>query len=134
MRYIDSNVFIYAYLDTGEKRERSEQILKEIVQGTSAITSALTINEIAWVIWKETSDREIAIEQALQTLELPNLLVLDVTARDMYSALNYMKKYQRLKPRDAIHLSVSMRAGVFRIVSDDSDFDDVGEIEREPLG
>lgn len=133
MRYIDSNIFIYAYLDTGEKREKSEQILKEISEGISAVTSTLTINEITWVIWKETGSREIAIEQALQTLELPNLTVLEVNSRDMYFSLNFMKKYPKLKPRNAIHLAVSLRAGVFRIASNDSDFDAVKEIEREKL-
>ena len=133
MKYLDSNIFIYAYLDTGEKKEKSEQILKEIVDGTAAVTSTITINEIVWVIWRETGDREIAIKQALQTLELPNLTVLEVNARDMYSSLNFMKKYPKLKPRDAIHLAVSLRAGVFRIVSNDSDFDGVSEVEREKL-
>ena len=133
MKYLDSNVFLYAYLGSAEKGECSRKILKEISEGTAAVTSTLTINEIVWVLLKNTGDRENAIKQALQTLELPNLTVLEVNATDMYSALGYMKKYPKLKPRDAIHIAVSLRAGVFRIVSNDSDFDGISEIEREDL-
>ncbi|MEA1925172.1 MAG: PIN domain-containing protein [Candidatus Altiarchaeota archaeon] len=132
MRYLDANVFIYAALYDGKKAEHAREILREMVEGDVAITSTLTIDEVVWIVWKE-SNREKAIKESVRILELPNLKVLSVDAKDAYSALNLMNKYQKLKPRDAIHLAVSLRAGVFRIISDDSDFDDVDEIEREKL-
>lgn len=132
MRYIDSNIFIYAALYSGEKAEHARKILSDVVKGYSAITSTLVIDEVIWNIWKE-ADRETAIKEGIRIFELPNLNVLSVNREDMYFALNLMKKHQKLKPRDAIHLAVSIHAGVFRIVSDDSDFDDISEIEREAL-
>ena len=129
---MDSNVFIYAALYKGKKAKRTREILREMVNGKVAITSALTIDEVIWAIWRE-SDREKAIRESLRILEFPNLRVLSVEPEDLHSGMNLMKKYKRLKPRDAIHLAVSLRAGVFRIVSDDPDFDDVKEIEREKL-
>ena len=133
MRYLDSNVFIFAALDNGKRGERAREILREIVRGKVAITSALTLEEVIWAMWKETKSKEKAIENGIMILEFPNLKVLSVDSEDAYSALNLMKKYQKLKPRDAIHLAVSLRAGVFRIISDDPDFDDVDEVEREKL-
>lgn len=131
MRYLDANVFIFAALDNGRKGKRAREILREVMNGMVAITSSITIDEVVWIIWGETGSREKAIEQGLRMLEFPNLKVISVGPEDTYHALNLMKKYQRLKPRDAIHLAVSLRAGVFRIISDDADFDDVDEIERE---
>ncbi len=133
MEYLDSNVFIFAALDNGNKGEAARGILHNIVKGNLVITSTLTIDEVIWAMWKETKDRENAIEQGLRILEFPNLKVVSVDSNDVYFALNLMKKHQKLKPRDAIHLAVSIHAGVFRIVSDDSDFDDISEIEREAL-
>lgn len=133
MEYLDSNVFIFAALDNGSKGETAREILHDIVKGNVVITSTLTIDEVIWSMWKETKDRENSIEQGLRILEFPNLRVLPVNPDDVHSAINLMKKHQKLKPRDAIHLAVSVHAGVFRIVSDDSDFDDISEIEREAL-
>ncbi|HIE33934.1 MAG TPA: PIN domain-containing protein [Candidatus Altiarchaeales archaeon] len=91
-----------------------------------------SIDEVIGAIWRE-SDREKAIKEGLRILEFPNLRVLSVESKHLHSGMNLMKRYKELKPRDAIHLAVSLRAGVFRIVSDDPDFDDVKEIEREKL-
>ncbi len=132
MRYLNANVFIYAALYSGKKADHAREILKEMVEGKGAITSTLTIDEVVWVVWKE-SNREKAIKEGVRLLELPNLKVLSVDVGDTYLALNLMNKYQKLNPRDAIHLAVSLRAGVYRIISDDSDFDEVGEIVRERL-
>lgn len=132
MKYLDSNIFIYAAIYTGKKAERAREILKNVVKGDIAITSTLTIDEVIWAIWREVN-REKAIIEGLKILEFPNLNVLDVSSTDVYSALNFMKKYPGLKPRAGIHLSVSLNAGVFRIISDDPDFDEVKEIEREKL-
>ncbi|OYT53864.1 MAG: VapC toxin family PIN domain ribonuclease [Candidatus Altiarchaeales archaeon ex4484_2] len=132
MKYLDANVFIYAALYTGKKAEHAREILRTMVEGDVAITSTLTIDEVVWAVWKE-SNREKAIKEGVRILELPNLKVLSVEVEDAYSALNLMNKYQKLRSRDAIHLAVSLRAGVFKIISDDSDFDDVDDIEREKL-
>lgn len=133
MKYLDANIFICAALDQGKRGEISRRILAKLIKGDPAVTSSLTIDEVVWVMLKETKDRERAIRQGLRILEFPNLKIVSVNSADVYSALKFMKKYPTLKPRDAIHLSVSLNAGIFRIVSDDSDFDDVKEIERERL-
>lgn len=47
MKYLDSNVFIYAALYKWNKAKRAREILREMVNGKVAITSALTLSEIA---------------------------------------------------------------------------------------
>mgnify|MGYP001215473615 CR=1 FL=1 len=134
MRYLDSNIFLLPVLYKGRKADRAKSILELMVSGnTQCATSALTIDEVLWVLIKMTRDREGAIATCKDIVELPNLTVLDVTNHDSLRALELMEKYVQLKPRDAIHLAVSTNAGIFSIVSDDSDFDGISEVNRESL-
>jgi len=133
MRYLDSNVFVYAAIYTGKKAENARDMLKSVVKGAPAITSSLVIDEVVWAIWKEAG-RERAVREGMRMLRLPNLSIVAVDAKDTYFAMELMRKYTKLKPRDAIHLAVSINSGVFTIVSDDPDFDSVKEVKRENLG
>ncbi|MCK4614874.1 MAG: type II toxin-antitoxin system VapC family toxin, partial [Thermoplasmata archaeon] len=98
-----------------------------------AATSSLAMDEIVWVAMKEMGDRKKALILCKSILEIPNLKILDVTGGDILKALWFMEKYSKLKPRDAIHLAVCFNAGIFTIISDDSDFNDIEEITRESL-
>jgi len=133
MRYIDSNVFIYPILYKGRKAERAKKIPVDMVEGVSpCITSTLTLDEVMWVVMREVG-REEAIQIGRDILSLPNLRILDVTSEHIMYSIKLMEKYPRLKPRDAIHIAVSINAGVFTIISDDDDFEVVSEINRVPL-
>lgn len=48
-------------------------------------------------------------------------------------ALDLMRDRRKLSPRDAIHTAAALRAGIYTIVSDDADFDEVPDLERRPL-
>ena len=54
MRYLDANVFIYGALYSGEKGDNARKILMELPYSEKSITSTLTLDEVVWVIWKET--------------------------------------------------------------------------------
>jgi len=134
MKYLDANVFILSAIYTGEKTDKASKILQSLSQSTlSCATSSLTLDEILWVTIKVTKEREKAIKLCKFIMELPNLEILDVTGKDILKALWFMEKYTKLKPRDAIHLAVCSNAGIFTIVTDDSDFDDIVEVNREGL-
>ena len=52
--YLDSNVFIYAILDRGEKGETAGKILEAMQsEKFSGVTSQITFEEIVFVVWKE---------------------------------------------------------------------------------
>ena len=133
MKYLDSNIFIIPVLYAGKKAEKAKNILKEMVTGSHQYaTSSLTLDEVVWIIMKE-KDRKTAIEIGRDILELPNLKILNVSGEDLLMALDLMNKYEHIKPRDAIHISVSVNSGIFTIVSDDEDFNDIDEIDKEGL-
>ena len=133
MNYIDSNVFIYPLLYQGKKANNAKKILSEMVDGDIACaTSSLTLDEVIWIIMNET-DREKTLQIGKDIMALPNLKILDVTNEHIMQSITLMEKYKKLKPRDAIHLAVCTTAGIFRFITDDSDFDHISEINRISL-
>jgi len=135
MKYLDTNIFLLPILYDGDKANKAKEVLEKMASGDiQCATASLTLDEFIWVITKLIKDRKKAIEACKDILELPNLRILEVAADDLLVALDFMEKYDQLKPRDAIHLSVSINSGIFTIVSDDEDFNNIEEINREGLG
>lgn len=134
MLYFDSNVFILAALSDDSKAIKARDLIKKVIIGElAAATCSLTIDEIVWKIWKETKDRNLAIEEGLRVLQFDNLKIIEIDGNDMTNSLKLMKQNKYLKPRDAIHLAAALKAGASTIISDDSDFDKVKEIKRKSL-
>ena len=133
MIYLDSNVFILPALYEGPRSERAKCILGEVVTGErAAATCALTLDEVIRIISRR-STRDRALKEAERILEFPNLKIFDVKSRDIIRMIVLLGKYPSLAPRDGIHLGVCLNRGIREIVSDDSDFDDMEEIERISL-
>ena len=132
--YIDANVFIFAALSDDKKAQTAKEIIKKAILGEiTAITSCLTIDEVIWKIWKETKDRNIAIEEGLKILQFDNLEIVGIDAKIMKTAVSMMKIYKTLKPRDAIHAATAQSNSASILVSDDPDFDVLTEIKRKAL-
>lgn len=133
MIYIDSNVFIYAFIDAGDKGSKARLLLKKIREGKEvpAVTSALTFDEVFWIVKKEKGFNN-ALKAGRALLEMPNLMFLEVNDEVIWKAYELIKKY-KLGPRDAIHLSSALIHGVYTIVSEDKCFDNVEEIERKDI-
>ncbi len=133
MYYFDSNIFILPALYEGRRSEKAKDWLKKMVDGEiEASTSVLALDEIVWIISREAG-RQKALTEGERILELPHLKLLDVKTEDAVRMINYQKRYEDLRPRDAVHLSVALRNGIHTIVSDDDDFKDVEEVGWESL-
>ena len=131
--YLDSNVFILPALYKGPRSERAVSILEEVVTGKGeAATCALTLDEVIWII-SGRSTRDKALKEAKRIMEFPNLKILDVKQKDIIRMIELLGKYPSLAPRDGIHLGVCLNRGIGKIVSDDSDFSGIDEIERIAL-
>lgn len=132
--YLDSNVFIYPVLYNDARAKNAATILRRIVLGESlGITSSLALDEVVWILLKETKDRDLAIQETFRILSFSNLTITPIDSSLMMDALHFMQKYPSLKPRDALHLASAIRSRASTIVTDDSDFDSVKEIKRTPL-
>ena|SRR3989344_5880976 len=133
MNYLDSNVFIYAAVNNSAKGETSRNIIKNIRLGElEATTSSLTFDEVFWKVKKERGF-ENALIAGKAFLELPNLILIDVTAPIIWQAYELIKEYH-LDPRDAIHAACALSKNIKTIISDDPDFDWVKKFERKEIG
>lgn len=131
MIYIDSNVFVYAILNTEEIGEKARSLLQRIQQGEEkAETSALTFDEVFWAIKK--IDFEAALEAAQALLNFPNLEIVSVDRDLSLSALQLIKEYH-LDPRDAIHAATAIAGKAEVVVSTDPHFDKLRELKRRSL-
>jgi uncharacterized protein len=133
MIYLDTTVFVYAAVHTGPKADRARELLRAIKSRAEVATSVMAVDELLWAVWKITGDRENAIDQAAALFRIGELQITPVTRSDSYQSLAAMRKYQHLRPRDALHLAVALRLGADAIVSDDKDFDGISEMPRQGL-
>lgn len=62
-----------------------------------------------------------------ELLEIPNLVLVEVTIENSLNALNIMKEHG-LFPRDAIHASAAISSGVGTIITTDPDFTKIHEL------
>ena len=133
MYYLDANAFVYPALYDGEKAQGATRLLRRVVDGeVNGATAALTVDEVVYVLSREV-DHETAIDQGRRLLALPNLGILKVDGLEILRALNAMEAVRDLAPRDAIHYGVMATNGIHTIVTDDSDFDALSDIDRRLL-
>jgi len=132
MLYLDSNVFLYATLNTQEIGNRARNLLKQVQSGKEqASSSALTFDEIMWVV-KKYRTLENAIIAGETFLNFPNLKLIPVNEDLLAVALDIIKKYG-LDPRDSIHGASAILNKVEAIVSTDEHFDKIKGLYRKPL-
>lgn len=132
MIYLDSNVFLNAILNRGKAGEKARDLIHKIEKGEiKASTSALTFDEVFWIVKKYRSFNK-ALEACKALLQIPNLLFIEVNDKTLWLACGMIEKY-RLNPRDGIHLACALSREIHTIVSEDKDFDRVKEIKRKTL-
>jgi len=132
MKYIDSNVFIYAALDDGEKGEWCRDLLETIEKGEEkGGSSYLTYDEVFWKIGNSSSTED-ALEATEVILTMPNLRFFEVDNEVIWETHQIISE-KGLDPRDAIHATTAKIHGIYTIVSEDDDFDDLAEMDREWL-
>ena len=127
--YLDSNLFITAAISLDSNGEKARELIDKINNGLfKAYTSALTIDEVIWIVQK-FKDRETAYETAKTIISTSkiNFIPIDI---EIVSASLELYKETNLKPRDSIHLATMKINGISTIVSQDSDFDKIKDIKR----
>lgn len=132
MIYVDSNVFIFAFLGEQRLADSSRRILRQIARNQiNAFTSALTWDEIVWSARKYLGPED-AVRQGAKFLEFPHLNLVEASELVLRTAQDLLSRYN-LKPRDAIHAASAVSKGLKAIVSDDHDFDVVQELRRTKI-
>ena len=125
MRYLDSNVFIYAVLadeSTEPKARLAKHVLTNIAEGRlPAATSSLTWDEVTWNVQKRYGNK-VAVEEGARFIEFPSLRILGVDEKILRRAEVVMAA-TGLDPRDSIHVACCIENGITELISNDGDMD-----------
>ena len=117
MRFIDTNIFIYALTAHPSFGQTAKRILERLESGEEATTSTLVLCEIAWVL--EAMGKQGSIESTLEKiLSYNSLKTIEITSDDMLMGANNMAAYN-VDFNDGVNIALMMRLGISEIYSND---------------
>ena len=117
MRFVDTNVFIYAVSANPRFGETARRILERIEGGEAAMTSTLVLCEVAWVL--EAMGRPGDIKSTLEKiLSYKSLAVVEFSGDDLLIGANNMVVHN-LDFNDGVNVAIMMRMGVSEAYSND---------------
>lgn len=125
MIFLDANFLIYLNLGVEEIRN----LYLNLLSTESLALDVLVIDEVIYVSKKKYNVKFEDTLNFLDEIVLPYVTVLPLTSREYEIAKEFMVKHS-LYPSDSIHIAVMISNSIKKIVSEDSDFDKVNEIER----
>jgi predicted nucleic acid-binding protein len=140
MRFLDANVFIYAYYKPKKKltqkemqmKEQAKKIITNVSQGKeNVIITVVHVSEMVNILKHGMRpDQVTAIIRGLFMLD--NVRILDVT-RDAYFAANELGDDLKLEANDALAIDVMRLNNIREMYSFDEDFDQIEGIVRLPI-
>lgn len=139
MRFLDSNVFIYAFYKPGRQLGASERAMKEsakkIVSDLSegrdrAVTTVVHLSEVANVLKHGLAPNRLA-ELITGLLMLDSVDVLAVSRNDYLAATDLGRELD-MDPNDALAVQVMQSMGLREVYSFDKAFVRVDGIKRLP--
>ena len=139
MKFLDANVFIYAYykpkkqLTKKEKqmKEQAKKIITDMSQGREqVVTTVVHASEIVNIL-KHGMPLEKLTEVIRGLLMLDNVTVQGVT-KEVYFAANELGDDLKLEANDALAIDVMKSINITEILTFDEDFDRVEGITRIP--
>lgn len=140
MRFLDANVFIYAYykpqrtLTENEKtmKEEAKKIVSSISIGEEqVVTTVVHISEVVNIL-KNGMPKETLTKTILGLFMLDNVTILDVT-REEYFAAVAIGDDLKLEPNDALAIDVMRQREITEIYSFDQHFSKVSGITKLPM-
>jgi predicted nucleic acid-binding protein len=139
MKFLDANVFIYAYykpkrqLTQKEKqmKDHAKRIISEISQGKEeVITTVVHLSEVVNIL-KHGMPLEQLTNIVLGLFMLDNVKIRGVS-REAYFAATELGDDLKLDPNDALAIDIMRLGNIKEIYSFDEDFDKIEGISRLP--
>ena len=127
--FLDANVLMYAAGGPHSLRESCRAALQAAIdQRVSLVTDSEVLQEILHRYFA-LQRPEIAREVYDAATELCDE-VLSVSERTTARARELLLRYRNITARDAVHIAAMEEGGLRRLLSTDSDFDTVDEVQR----
>ena len=129
MIFVDSNVLMYLVGASHPNKDRALTLLTRFVQsGERFVTDVEVFQEI---LHRYTAiQRPDAIDPAFASLDAIADNILTFGMLEIRAARSLIDFVKGISARDALHVAVMRKAGVHRVLSFDSGFDPIPEIER----
>jgi predicted nucleic acid-binding protein len=116
-RFVDTNIFIYAFTGHPLFGKTAKCILERIENGEPAVTSTLVQCELSWVL--EAMGRQGDIKPALEKMmSYKNLKVITFNSDDLI-VVAYNMAVEKIDFNDGVNLAIMMRLGISEIYSND---------------
>jgi uncharacterized protein len=117
MRFVDTNIFIYALTAHPNFGQTAKHILKRIEGGEEATTSTLVLFEISWVL--EAIGKQGDIKPTLEKiLSYKALKTVQATSDDLLIGADNMAEYG-VDFNDGVNIALMMRLGIGEVYSND---------------
>ena len=139
MRFLDANIFIYAYykpkkqLSQKEKhmKEYAKKIISNVSQGKEKVaTTVVHLSEIVNILKHGMTVDELA-KLITGLFMLDNVEIYGVSKEDYFAAVE-LSKDLKIDPNDALAVKAMETSNINEIYSFAEDFDKVEEIIRLP--
>ena len=117
MRFVDTNIFIYALTAHPIFGQTAKQILERIENGEAAVTSTLVLCEVTWVL--EAMGKQGDIEPTLEKiLSYKTLKAVEITSDDLVIGANNMAIH-KLDFNDGVNIALMARLNISEVYSND---------------
>ena len=118
IRFIDTNIFIYAMTGHPQFGDTAKVILERIEQGENAITSTLVLCEIAWVL--EAMGRQADIKPTLEKILSYNTLeIKSFDEDDLIVGAQNTARYH-IDFNDGVNLAIMLKNGITEAYTNDT--------------
>jgi predicted nucleic acid-binding protein len=140
MRFLDANIFIYAYYrpkkQLTEKEEamkdQAKKIVSNISQGKEQVTTTVVhISEIVNIL-KNGMPQDQLTQIILGLFMLNNVKIMDAT-KDTYFAAVELGEDLKLEPNDALAVDIMRQNEIAEIYSFDEHFNNIDGITKLPI-
>ena len=136
MRFIDSNVFIHAYIKPSRRLREHEKRIKDdaktiiarVNRGEEAVSTVVHLGEIANLL-EDFMPLESALEVVRGLLLKGNIHIAEMSRQDYLSALPIAEE-SAVGLNDALAYIFMIREGLGEIYSFDKDFDKLEKVKR----
>jgi hypothetical protein len=138
MRFLDANVFIYAYYKPTRELTEKEKQMKEhakdtitrINEGEEVITTVVHLSEVSNIL-KRALSMEDLYSLLIGLFSMDNVRIVDVTTEDYLGAIELMSEL-KMDPNDCLAVDVMRCEDINEIYTFDRGFDGVAGIIRVP--
>ena len=139
MRFLDANIFVYAYYKPKKQltekeedmKEQAKKIISNVSQGKEQVmTTVVHVSEIVNIL-KNGVPQEQLTRLILGLFMLDNVTIMDVT-KDAYFAATEIGEDLKLEPNDALAVDIMRQNGISEIYSFDEHFNQIDGIIKLP--